>query len=101
MRGLTPYLFEALVMLGVLLKTARRHDEALEVLSRALELNPNDYNAWRRKADVHRSRQDWERAAADYQRALSCGIPNPAVQRKVRLALNKARQELAKTQGSD
>ncbi|MGE3636062.1 MAG: HEAT repeat domain-containing protein, partial [Sandaracinaceae bacterium] len=50
--------------------TLYRDDDAIRYAARAVELSPDDASAHRRLGDLYRARQDQERAASAYRRAL-------------------------------
>ena len=93
--ALAPGDARGLVLLGNLLRRTERSAEAIQVLTRACELAPDNHDVWRRRGDAYQAQQDWDRAVADYERSLACEIVDPAIHRKVRLILRALRQRQA------
>ncbi|MGC3967322.1 MAG: tetratricopeptide repeat protein [Pirellulales bacterium] len=66
-----PDAFLALSNLGGIRDGQGRTMESLRLMERALELEPNYYEAWVRKADVLAEREDWAGALECYRRGRS------------------------------
>ncbi|MDD3181726.1 MAG: tetratricopeptide repeat protein [Alphaproteobacteria bacterium] len=61
---------DALSLLGTLLSSRGAHDEALRLVSRAVELDPQAVLLWLNLGNVHMAREDYDQAAACFAEAV-------------------------------
>jgi Flp pilus assembly protein TadD len=70
----------------------RDYDPALREFSRAIELEPNNSNAWSYRASIYRRRGEWERSLAEYQRARDLNPRDPFVPANIGVSYNALRR---------